>query len=142
MMMTSIDPKAQAILNERFHHDCLIALATEEDHRPFVRTVNAYYEDGAFYVITHALSRKMQQIEKNPRVAVSGDWFTAQGVGENQGHILKAENARVAAMLRAAFAAWYQNGHINEADENTCILRIRLEKGTLFSHGTRYDLEF
>ena len=137
-----IDPRVREILNERFHRDCLIALATEENHVPFVRTVNAYYEEGAFYVITHAHSRKIKQIANNPQVAISGDWFTAQGTGENMGYILKTENARMAEKLRAAFSSWYQNGHINEADENTCILRIRLVSGTLFSHGTRYDLKF
>ena len=58
------------------------------------------------------------------------------------GYLLKAENAEIAEKLRTDFAAWYQNGHINDQDEDTCILCIHLEKGTLFSHGTRYDLVF
>ena len=44
--------------------------------------------------------------------------------------------------LRAAFAEWYANGHTNEADPNTIILRIRLTDGVLFHHGTRYDITF
>ena len=35
-----------------------------ENGMPCVRNVDAYYEDGAFYVITYALSNKMKQIEK------------------------------------------------------------------------------
>ena len=134
--------EAQDIMNERFGHDTLIALATVEGEFPAVRTVNAYYEDGAFYVVTHGLSNKMKQIAKNSTVAVCGDWFTAHGVGENLGHILKPENARLADMLRSAFASWYQNGHTNEADPNTCILRIRLTDGVLLSHGTKYVIDF
>lgn len=141
-MPLSMNPRARDILNERFHRDCLIALATEAGHQPFVRTVNAFYEDGCFYVITYALSGKMQQIQENARVAIAGDWFTAQGIAENLGHVLKTENAPLAEKLRAAFAAWYYNGHVDEADENTCILRIALTQGTLLSHGTRYDLSF
>lgn len=131
-----------AIMTERFGHDNLIALATVDGDSPAVRTVNAYYEDGCFYTVTYALSGKMQQIGKNPRIAICGDWFTARGIGENMGHILQKENAVLANKLRTAFASWYSNGHTNEADPNTIILRIRLTDGVLFHHGTRYEIEF
>ena len=130
------------VMNERFGKDSLIALATLDGTRPSVRTVDAFYEDGAFYVIAHALSGKMKQIAANPAVAVSGEWFTGHGVGENIGHVCAEKNQAIAAKLRSAFAAWYDNGHTNEADPNTCILRIRLTDGVLFSHGTRYDMDF
>lgn len=137
-----INDETTALMAERFGHDNLIALATLDGDAPAVRTVNAYYEDGSFYVVTHALSGKMQQIEKNPKVAVCGDWFTARGIGESMGHILRGENTALAAKLRNAFAAWYDNGHTNEADPHTIILRIRLTEGILFHHGKRYDITF
>ena len=130
------------ILTDQFGKDSLIALATVEDGIPYVRTVNAVYIDGAFYVVTYSLSGKMQQIAKNPTVAISGEWFTAHGVGENLGHVLLPENKEIMDILRAAFAAWYDNGHTNEADPNTCLLKINLTDGVLFSDGTRYDIEF
>ena len=141
-MAEKLPRAALEVMNERFGKDSLIALATQDVGRPSVRTVNALYTDGAFYVMTHALSGKMRQIAVNPAVAVSGEWFTGHGVGENIGHVCAAENRAIADKLRAAFAAWYGNGHVNEADPNTCILRIRLTDGVLFSHGTRYDLDF
>ena len=131
-----------SILTERFGKDSLIALATVSDGIPHVRTVDAVYIDGAFYVVTYSLSGKMQQIAKNPTVAISGDWFTAHGIGENLGHVLLPENQAVMEVLRSAFAAWYSNGHTNETDPNTCLLKIRLTDGVLFSNGTRYDLVF
>ena len=131
-----------AIMQERFGKDSLIALATVDGDIPAVRTVNTVYIDGAFYVVTYALSGKMKQIAKNPTVAICGDWFTAHGVGENLGHVLLEENQNIMEKLRTAFSAWYNNGHTNEADPNTCLLKIRLTDGVLFSHGTRYDIEF
>ncbi len=139
MIMTA---EIAALMAERFGHDNLIALATADGDSPAVRTVNAYYEEGCFYTVTYALSGKMQQIAANPRVAICGDWFTARGLGENLGHIRLAENTAIADKLRAAFAAWYSNGHTNEADPNTIILRIRLTDGVLFHHGTRYEIDF
>ena len=131
-----------SILTERFGKDSLIALATVSDGIPHVRTVDAVYIDGAFYVVTYSLSGKMQQIAKNPTVAISGDRFTAHGIGENLGHVLLPENQAVMEVLRSAFAAWYSNGHTNETDPNTCLLKIRLTDGVLFSNGTRYDVVF
>ena len=130
------------IMVERFGKDALIALATVENGIPHVRTVDAVYIDGAFYVVTYSLSGKMQQIAKNPTVAISGEWFTAHGVGENLGHVLLPKNKDIMDILRAAFAAWYDNGHTNEADPNTCLLKIRLTDGVLFSDGIRYDIDF
>ena len=131
-----------AIMLERFGKDSLVALATVDHGIPSVRTVNAVYIDSAFYVVTYALSAKMQQIAKNPMVAVCGEWFTAHGIGENLGHVLREENRAIMDILRTAFAAWYDNGHINEADTNTCLLKIKLTDGVLFFIGTRYDIVF
>ena len=44
----SIQPQAAAVMNQRFGKDSLIALATVEEGKPFVRAVDAYYEDGSF----------------------------------------------------------------------------------------------
>ena len=138
----SKNDNVRALMDRRFGHDSLIAVATEQDHVPYVRAVNAYYENGSFYVITHALSNKMKQLQGNPRIAVCGDWFTAQGLGESMGHLLAPGNEEIADKLRTVFAEWYGNGHSDEADANTVILRIRLTFGVLLHHGERYDIDF
>ena len=130
------------IMTERFGRDNIIALATVGNGMPYVRYVNAYYEDCAFYVITYGLSNKMKQIAQNPSVSIAGDWFTAQGNGVNLGYFGKQENAEIATKLRSAFTEWIDNGHNNFADENTCILRVELTDGVLFHHGKRYHIDF
>lgn len=44
--------------------------------------------------------------------------------------------------LKEVFYTWIDNGHNNFEDQNTCILCIKLTEGILFSHGTRYDIDF
>ena len=127
-------------MQERFGHDNVLALATVHGGQPWVRNVNAYYENGAFYVITYALSNKMQHIALNPAVALAGDWYTARGVGESLGFVGRAENLALTEKLRQVFAGWINNGHTDLRDENTVILRIRVTQATLFSHGKRYDI--
>ncbi|MBQ7866093.1 MAG: pyridoxamine 5'-phosphate oxidase family protein [Clostridia bacterium] len=132
--------EAEDIMQERFGHDNVLALATVEGDAPAVRSVNAYYEDGSFYVITWGLSGKMKQIAANPAVALAGDWYTARGVGESLGAVGKPENAALLIKLRQAFAGWIDNGHTDFQDENTVILRIRVTQAVLMSHGVRYEL--
>ena len=140
--MEKLTKISEEIMVERFGKDNVIALATTENGIPYVRNVNAFYENKAFYVITHGLSNKMKQIEKNPVVAIAGDWFTAHGKGVNLGYFCRDENAEIAEKLRVVFAEWIDNGHNNFNDENTCILCIKLTDGLLLSHGTRYDIDF
>lgn len=139
--MEKLSKEAEEILIERFGKDSVIALATTVDNVPYVRYVNAFYDEGAFYVLTYGLSNKMKQIEQNPIVAITGDWFTAQGKGVNLGHFGKKENEHIAAKMREIFAEWIDNGHNNFDDVNTCILRVELTRGVLFSHGTRYEID-
>lgn len=133
---------AKQILTERFGKNNVIALATVENGIPWVRNVNAYYEDGSFYVITHGLSAKMRQIANSPVVSVAGEWFTAHGTGENLGYFGNPENEEIAGKLKKVFAEWINNGHNDFGDINTCILRIKLTDGVLLYHGTRIEINF
>lgn len=65
--MSKLNREAEKIMIERFGKDTIIALATVENEVPYVRYVNAYYENGAFYIITHARSNKMKHIENNSK---------------------------------------------------------------------------
>jgi hypothetical protein len=142
------------LLEEKFGggKDNAIALATiareanaDGKPRPIVRTVDAYYENGVFYVTTYGKSNKMLQIAQNEEVSIAAnpEMFTASGIGENLGWVMDAKNAEIRAKLRKAFAEWYDMAN-NEKDENCCILAIRLIKGTLnINHWEKlYHLDF
>ena len=137
--MKKLSPEAEKIMIERFGKDSVIALATSENEVPYVRYVNAYYENGAFYIITYALSNKIKHMEKNSNVAIAGEWFTAHGKGINLGYFGKEENHVIAEKLKSVFAEWIDNGHNNFDDENTIILCVELTEGLLLSHGRRYE---
>ena len=139
--MLKMEQEAEAIMAQRFGKDTVLALATALGETPHVRSVNAYYENGAFYIVTDSRSQKMAQIQKNPRVAVAGDWFTGHGYAEDLGPFDRAENRDIANKLRQVFASWLMNGHTDPSAEETHILRVTLRDGLLLSHGTRYVLE-
>ena len=137
--MVKLNPEAEKVMVERFGKDTIIALATTENETPYVRYVNAYYENGAFYIITHARSNKMTHIKDNPVVAIAGEWFTAHGKGISLGYFGKTENCLIAEKLKKVFAEWIDNGHTDFDNENTIILCVELTDGLLLSHGTRYE---
>ena len=98
--MKQFSREAEQIMMERFGKDTIISLATTENATPYVRYVNAYYENGSFYIITHALSNKIKHIKANPVVAIAGQWFTAHGRGVSLGYFGKKENCVIAEKLK------------------------------------------
>ncbi len=132
-------PEAEAILRERFGGDSLISLATCRKNLPSVRTVNATYREGSFYIITYGTSRKMEDIRANPTVAICGDWFTCHGTGKSLGWFQKEENQELAAALRKTFSSWIDNGHNDFDDENTIILQVTVTDAVLMSHGRKFE---
>jgi len=131
------------IMTERFAKDSLIAVATTDGKRLYNRIVDAYYDNGAFYISTHALSSKMKQIETNSEVAVCAvDWFSGHGTGKNLGWVLEPQNAEIREKIRKAFE-WYDSVN-DEQDKNCCFLEIRLTDGMLIKdhHAIRYQIDF
>lgn len=47
-MKENFPQEAKEIMQERFGHDTLLSVATVDGEMPYVRTVNAYYENGSF----------------------------------------------------------------------------------------------
>lgn len=132
--------QADAVMRRRFGEGKLIALATSSDNRPFVRAVNAYYENGAFYIMTDASTGKMKQIEANPEVALCGELFNGRGNAVNIGHVLKEEHKELMKTLRVVLAEWYEYGNVDEEDPNTVILKIELTQATVIEDGKKYEL--
>lgn len=143
-----------SLLEERCGNgkDNLISLATialekneEGNPRPCVRDLDAYYEDGSFYIVTWAKATKMEQIAVNKEVAFSvcGEWVSGNGIGENLGWVLDPKNAGLREKLRKAFAVWYDEAN-NEQDESCVILAIRVKNAIVIKdHGAvRYRLDF
>lgn len=131
--------------------DNIISIATiaieaneEGKPRPYIREVDAIYEDGVFYIITWAKSTKMEQIAKNNEVAfaLSNGWFSGNGVAENLGWIMDPKNAELRDKLRKSFE-WYDMGY-DEKNENCIILAIRITKAiVVVDHGRdRYYMDF
>ncbi len=122
--------------------DCQFALATAENDVPSIRYVDTFFDDGCFYIVTYAKSRKVKEIERNPNVALCDRrLFAFSGKAANIGHPLKPENRAIREKLTQAFKDWYFR-HNDEADEAMCYLRVTPENGFLHDAGTGYKVDF
>ncbi len=136
--------KAIEIMVERFSKDSILAIATTDGEKIYNRIVDAYYEDGSFYITSSSQSNKMKQIEISPEVAICAvDWFSGHGIGKNIGWVLEPQNAEIRLKLREAFSKWYDDAN-NEEDKGGCILEIQLTEGMLIKghHSVRYQIDF
>lgn len=126
--------------------DNVIALATiaEGNPYPFVREVDAFYEDGVFYVTTWGKSNKMAQIagHKEVGIVVCKEGISGNGIGKNLGWVMDPKNADLRLKLREVFSAWYDHAN-DEDDENCVILAIHMAKIAIFREegSLRYDLD-
>jgi len=129
------------IMNELYGHDVAMPLATVNDGKANIRVVNAYYKDKAFYITTYALSNKMKEIAVNPYVAINHNLFVSHGVGKNIGNPLDENNKELREELRKVFCEFYDK-HVNEKDNNTCILKIDVNDALVFAHDYKYVIDF
>jgi len=74
------------------NHD-LMTLATGDGKRVYARTVMTTFEDLTVYLGTKKNSRKYQQIESNPYVALAGGRFQIEGKAKILGHPKDMENS-------------------------------------------------
>ena len=134
------------IMDERCGNgkDNLIALATISLHptaegkpRPAARMVDAYYEDGIFYISTASWKNKTLEIEKNNEVSIGGlDWFAAQGTAENLGWVKNEKNAEIRAKMKKYFS-WFAD-HGGEDSPDSIVLRVTLTEGTITDNEQKY----
>jgi general stress protein 26 len=147
--------EALALLNEKFgNKDNIIALATlmtdddkDETILPTVRHVDAYYENGAFYVTSTTTSNKVKQVMRNPDVAITlnhdGIGLSSMGIGKHLGWIMEESNADLRLKLREVFSEWYEHAN-DESNRDCCILTIRLTKAVIndFAGHKFYHMDF
>ncbi len=133
--------KSLDVLSTLFGKDCLFVLATAKENIPNVRTVDTYYADGVFWIVTYAKSNKVLEINANPHVALCNHFYNFKGKATNVGHPLKEENQAIREQLIKVFAPWYF-AHNNENDENMCYVKIEPECGFFHHDGTGYRVDF
>jgi uncharacterized pyridoxamine 5'-phosphate oxidase family protein len=133
--------KALEVMNELFAKDCQFALATSKDNVPTVRMIDTFFEDDSMYIVTHAKSNKVLELEENSQVSLCNLLYRFSGNAYNMGHPLLFENREIREKLIKAFEPWYF-AHNNENDQDMCYIKIELISGFFYKDGVGYKLNF
>ena len=133
--------KSLTVLEELFGKDCTFVLATTKDNVPSTRVVDTYYENGVFWVVTYATTKKVIELSENPSVALCNNFFNFKGKAYNTGHPLDENNKEIREKLMRVFEPWYL-AHNNENDKHMCYVKIEPESGFFHKDGTGYDVDF
>lgn len=133
--------KSLAVLTELFSCDDQFTLATSKENVPSARVVDIYYKEGAFWIVTYGLSRKVQEIQSNPHVALCKNFHSFCGRAYNVGHPLAEPNKEIREELIRVFEPWYF-AHNNEQDENMCYVKVELTSGFFHKEGIGYKVDF
>ncbi|GHV07991.1 hypothetical protein FACS189485_18970 [Spirochaetia bacterium] len=139
--MNNFFEEAVDAMKELYGKDVLMSLATVNEDKVNIRTIDAYFKDDSFYGVTYALSNKIKEIKKNQNIALNNNLFVAHGTGKNIGHPLKKQNLELREELRKEFSVWYDK-HNNESDKNMCFLKMMLKDALVFANNYKYKIDF
>lgn len=105
--------------------------------RPTVRIVNAYYENGVFYVSTGASKNKTAEIAKCNEVVIGGlNGFAFHGVAENLGWVKEEKNVEIRSNMKKVFEWFADEG--GEDSPDSIVLKITLTSGNIFDSEKKY----
>lgn len=129
------------ILEEHFGGDYIYVFATSNDNIPSTRVVDAYYDNGAFWIVTYGTTRKVKELEKNPNVSLCNNFHVFNGKAYNVGHPLDESNKKIREKLIKVFEPWYF-AHNNEEDKDMCYVKIEPETGFFHKDKSGYRIDF
>ena len=132
---------ALSLMNDLFGKDYTFVLVTSKNSIPSARVVDTYYDGDAFWVVAHAGTTKVKEIEENPHIALCNNFYNFKGKAINAGHPLNQDNEEIRKILMKEFEPWYF-AHNNEEDTQMCYIKITPQSGYFHKDGIGYHVNF
>lgn len=130
------------LLKEKYSEDTIVLLVTSKENVPSVRSVDSFYHDGSFWVVTDSRCNYVKEIESNKFAMISdGGHNRFWSEAFNVGHPLKEENKGIREVYLKVFHNWYKEVN-NEDLETTCFIKITPYKGYIHKDkiGYKFDI--
>lgn len=124
------------VLEELFSRNREFVLATVRGGVPAQRVVDAFYDDGAFWFLTHAQSNKVEEIRCNSHVSLCREFHNFNGVARFVG-----EQPSVKRRLDKPHEPWYFIPSDHRA-RSMCYIRVELSHAFFHKDGVGYKVDF
>lgn len=144
MMKTNVkDSGIIEILKERYSEDSILLVATAKENVPTMRSVDTFYYDGSFWIVTDLRCNYVKEIQSNKFAMVSDGghnrfWCHA----EVAGHPLEEKNKEIREVYMKVFHNWYKEVN-NEELKSVCYVKVTPYKGYIHKDkiGYTFDIE-
>lgn len=140
-MKTLKDKRVNEIAEERYSQDTILLIATAKDNVPSVRSVDSFYFDGSFWIVTDTRANYVQEIISNGHAMISDGghnrfWCTA----EVTGHPLDEGNLEIREVYKKMFHHWYEEVN-NEDLKTVCYVKATPYKGYVHKDKVGYGFD-
>ncbi len=117
------------IIQEKFQNDSIVLVVTAKDNVPTVRSVDSFYYQGSFWIVTDLNCNYVKEIQSNPYVMISDGghnrfWCKAYVTG----HPLDVVNKDIREVFLKVFHHWYKEVN-NEDIQSVCYIKVTPYKG-------------
>lgn len=129
------------ILEERYSQDTILLIATAKDHVPSVRSVDSFYYDGSFWIVTDTGCNYVKEIQSNENVMISDGghnrfWCRASVMG----HPLEEKNKTIREVYLKVFKHWYKEVN-NEELPSVCYIKVTPYRGYIHKNKIGYTFD-
>ncbi len=131
------------LINEKYQSDTILLIATANHNVPTVRSVDSFYYDGSFWIVTDIRCNYVKEIQNNENVMISDGghnrfWCKACVTG----HPLDTDNASIREVFLKVFHHWYKEVN-NEDLKTVCYIKATPYKGYVHKDkkGYTFDIE-
>lgn len=126
------------IIKEKYQNDTIVLIATAKDNVPTVRSVDSFFFDGSFWIVTDLSCNYVKEIQSNENVMISDGghnrfWCKAIVAG----HPLDPDNATVREVFLRVFSNWYKQVN-NEDSKTVCYIKVTPYKGYVHKNKKGY----
>jgi len=117
------------IIQEKFQNDSIVLVVTAKDNVPTVRSVDSFFYQGSFWIVTDLNCNYVKEIQSNPYVMISDGghnrfWCKAYVTG----HPLDVVNKDIREVFLKVFHHWYKEVN-NENIPSVCYIKVTPYKG-------------
>ena len=131
------------ILQDRYSEDTILLISTAKENVPSIRSVDSFYYDGSFWIVTDSRNNYVTEILSNENVMISDGghnrfWCKAEVVG----HPLMEKNLVIREVYMKVFHNWYKEVN-NESLKTTCFIKATPYKGYVHKDkmGYKFDVK-
>lgn len=128
------------IISEKYQNDTILLIATAKDNVPSVRSIDSFYYDDSFWIVSDLRANYVQEILNNENVMISDGghnrfWCKASVTG----HPLQTHNESIREVYMKVFHHWYKEVN-NEALDTVCYIKATPYKG--YVHKDKLGYQF